>query len=125
MNILKSHTSDKLLQLIFYSLKPERKEGTPYMQRRKTSTGKDPSWNQSSGNFRKKTLYKEQNRKLYMKKSLRKMYLQINTCPTENVFNLKLLKLNLPQLSAIKTINDEHKTDIIPFKICKYLISPL
>ena len=54
MNILQSHTSDKLLQFIFYSPKPERKEGTPYMQRRKISTGKNSSWNQSSEKMQKK-----------------------------------------------------------------------
>ena len=100
MNILKSHTSDKLLQLIFYSLKPERKEGTPYMQRRKTSTGKDPSWNQSSGNFRRSPLQRAEQEDIYEKIS-QEMYLQINTCPTENVFNL-VDETEVPHLPALE-----------------------
>ena len=55
MNILKSYTSDRLLQLIFYSQKLERKEGTPYMQRRKISTGKNHPWNQSSEKVEERT----------------------------------------------------------------------
>ena len=40
MNILKSHASDKLLQLIFYSQKPKRKEGHPICREGKYQQGK-------------------------------------------------------------------------------------
>lgn len=67
--------------------------------------------------------HNKQKRKIYMgKKIFQNLEYEIDMCPTERVFNLKLLKLNFLIYLHLKTINDAKISDISHLQIYKYLM---